>query len=202
MSEATDFWQVHQVAECPPNREASVQMLLDRVMKFPGLLDLMPVNFPGKKILDFGCGPGHDTLCFLEYGAAHVWFVDISWQALDTTSRRLRYHGISDMATALFADDDLPEVDHFHSAGVLHHMQDPLGALMRLRLAANTGRVMVYDGEKSEHSTSLVPITEWWTHKQFIKMCAEAEWAAEYVGSYECSAEWRPNCWAACYALK
>lgn len=198
---ATDFWQEHQVAEAPATLDESMRMVLKRALEFPDLEKLMPTDFPGKKILDFGCGPGHDTLSFLANGARHVWFADVSWKALKTTNDRLKLHGLRDHATAIFADDPLPAVDHVHCAGVLHHMHDPLDALLRLRRCAPEARVMVYDGKKSEHSTSLVPITEWWTPKEFVTLCDDAGWKALYEGSYECSAAWRPNCWAACFSL-
>ena len=161
----------------------------------------MPTVFPGKTILDFGCGPGHDTLQFLLHGAHHVYYADISWKALDITTDRLRMHGLNDYASAYFADDDLPRVDHIHCAGVLHHMHDPLGALQRLRRSGPSLQVMVYDGKLSTHSQSLVPITEWWTPTEFLNLAEDAGWSGTYAGSYECSAEWRPNCWAACFAL-
>jgi hypothetical protein len=138
---------------------------------------------------------------FLNNGAHHVYYADISWKGLDATTKRLKFHGFGSHATPLFADDELPAVDHVHCAGVLHHMFDPEGALLRLRRVAPTARVMIYDGKLSQPSQSLVPITEWWTPKQFIRMCDDAGWEAVYVGSYECSAEWRPNCWAACFSL-
>lgn len=197
----TTFWQEHQVGGPYSTYDESLGALKERVDQYPDLLKLMPVRFPGLRILDFGCGPGHDTILFLNHGAAHVFFADVSWQALQTTNDRLVMHGLRDQATALFADDDLPNVHHIHCAGVLHHMHDPLGALGRLRQVSNSLRVMVYDGEKSEHSQSLVPITEWWTHKEFLALAKEAGWAGEWVGSYPCSSQWRPNCWAACYSL-
>lgn len=198
---ATDFWQEYQVADAPTSYEDSLAQLIKRAEEFPLLRELMPTHFPGKTILDFGCGPGLDTVQFLNGGARHVYFADVSWKGLAATNARLKFHGLLSEATALFADDDLPQVDHVHCAGVLHHMHDPLGALSRLRSVAPSARVMVYDGKLSEHSTSLVPITEWWTPKQFIGMCDDTGWKAVYEGSYECSAQWRPNCWAACFSL-
>ena len=197
---ATDFWQEHQVAEAPTSYEDSLGQLLKRAEEFPLLRELMPVHYPGKVILDFGCGPGLDTVQFLNSGAKHVYFADISWKGLSATNERLKLHGLRSEATPLFADDPLPLVDHVHCAGVLHHMHDPLAALMRMRAVSKTARFMVYDGKKSVHSQSLVPITEWWTPKEFISMCEDADWAAKYEGSYECSSPWRPNCWAACYS--
>lgn len=201
MSTATDFWQEHQVAKAPQSYQESMAQLAARAKMFPLLEELMPVHFPGKRILDFGCGPGHDTILLLNHGARHVYFADVSWKALSTTNERLKMHGLRSEATALFADDELPRVDHIHCAGVLHHMADPLGALSRMRAVSPSARVMVYDGQRSEHSQSLVPITEWWTPREFIKLCDEVGWEAVYKGSYECSAKWRPNCWAACFSL-
>ena len=197
----TAFWQEHQVGGPYASLEESTNALRERNAKFPTLLELMPVNFPGKRILDYGCGPGHDTLLFLENGAKHVYFADISWQALKTTSERLEMHGLRDLSTALFSDDKLPLVDHIHCAGVLHHVHDPVHALYRMRRAGRDANVMVYDGEQSDHSESEVPITEWWTHAQFLSLASEAGWRGKYLGSYPCSAEWRPNCNAACYRL-
>ena len=198
---ATDFWQEHQVADRYETYEQSCAALLERFERYPDLKKLMPIAHPGKTVLDFGCGPGHDTLLLLNHGAHHVYFADVSWKALRNTNDRPKLHGLRGAATALFADDVLPEVDHVHCAGVLHHMHDPLGALERLRAAAPSARVMVYDGKLSEHSQSLVPITEWWSPEEFIAICEQTGWHAIYVGSYECSAEWRPNCWAACFSL-
>lgn len=201
----TAFWQEHQVGGPFADATESTQALLDRHGLFPDLLKLMPVSYPGLTVLDYGCGPGHDTLLFLHHGASRVFFADISWRALKTTSDRLDLHGLRNQAQALFADDDLPQVDHIHCAGVLHHAHDPISILTRLRGALRSGgeaNVMVYDGEHSEHSQSDVPITEWWTHAEFVALASEAGWKTKYLGSYPCSSEWRPNCYAACYRLK
>jgi hypothetical protein len=60
---------------------------------------------------------------------------------------------------------------------------------------------MVYDGELSDHTQSEVPITEWWTADEIKAMAKEAGFESEILGSYSCSSEWRPNCYAACYSL-
>lgn len=201
----TTFWQENQVGGPYSSARESEEALEARMQLFPQLLDLMPVSYPGLDILDYGCGPGHDTLLFLSHGARHVYFADISWLALKTTSERLELHCLRDQAHALFADDPLPQVDHIHCAGVLHHVHDPLGVLNRLRRALRPGgdaNVMVYDGDKSTHSQSEVPITEWWTHSEFLNLVADAGFRGKYLGSYPCSTEWRPDCYAACYRLK
>jgi 2-polyprenyl-3-methyl-5-hydroxy-6-metoxy-1,4-benzoquinol methylase len=188
MTSATDFWQEHQVGGPYKTLRESQAALNARAALYPDLYKLMPTEFPGKTILDFGCGPGHDTIQFLQHGAEHVWFADISWQALETTSVRVNLHGFEEKTTALFADDALPAVDRVHCAGVLHHMYNPEEALLRLRRCSPKMQAMVYDGKRSKHTQSL-------------DLAAEAGWDGEYVGSYECSSEWRPKCFAACFAL-
>jgi len=200
----TTFWATHQVSGPYLSAFESEAALKERNSRYPDLLGLMPVEYPSQTVLDYGCGPGHDTLMFLRYNAAHVYFADISWLALQTTSERLEMHGLREKATALFADDELPQVDHVHCAGVLHHVHDPIGVLLRLRRALKKGeaRVMVYDGDLSTHSQSEVPITEWWTKREFITLAGEAGFKAKHVGSYPCSSPWRPDCFAACYVLR
>lgn len=201
----TTFWQVHQVGGPYETVEESERGLEARLALYPTLLELMPVDYPGRVILDYGCGPGHDTILFLRHRARHVYYADISWQALKTTSERLRMHGLTAHASGLFADDEaMPQVDHVHCAGVIHHVSDPLAVLLKLRRALREGgdaRVMVYDGELSPHTQSEVPITEWWSHKEFLALAAEAGFQGEYLGSYPCPAQWRPDCHAACYSL-
>lgn len=203
---STQFWQENQVGGPFRTLEESEASLQHRADLYPGLHELMPVSFPGQTILDYGCGPGHDTLLFLLHGARHVYFADVSWLALQITSDRLDLHHLRDQATGLLADDgDLPLVDHVHCAGVLHHVAEPIESLKRMRRALKPGRearVMVYDGEMSPHTQSEVPITEWWTHDEFVAIAKEGGFKAEWLGSYPCPAEWRPDCYAACYLLK
>jgi SAM-dependent methyltransferase len=199
---ATAYWQEHQVGGPYETLEESNAALQERAALYLYLYDLMPVSFPGKTILDYGCGPGHDTLLFCLNGAGHVFYYDISPLALEIVEQRLELHGLANRASPAGA---LPaKVDHVHCAGVLHHTEDPLGILKTLRASLKPGgeaRVMVYDGDRSEHTQSEVPITLWWTEQEFAYLCHLAGFDAEQVGHYECSALWRPDCYAACYRL-
>jgi len=164
----------------------------------------MPVDQPGKTVLDYGCGPGHDTILFCQHNAKHVYYYDISPLALNITDVRLDLHGFRDMATPVEMLFDPARVDHIHCAGVLHHTEEPeliLRSFRRRLRPDGEARVMVYDGDRSRITQSRVPITRWWTHKQFTEMAGDAGFRAEYVGGYDCSAEWRPECMAACYRL-
>jgi SAM-dependent methyltransferase len=200
---STEFWAKNQVGGPYENLKESQKALLERQRLYPALLDLMPVVHPGKTILDYGCGPGHDTLLFCLNGAGHVFYYDISPLALEILDMRLELHAVADYAspTDMFW---LPPVDHIHCAGVLHHMEDPMQALRLFRRALKPDgevRVMIYDGDRSRHTQSKVPITNWWTAEEFGAMALTAGFSEEWMGSYECSAPWRPGCYAACYRL-
>ena len=200
---STTFWATHQVGGPYATLEESQQALAQRKLEFPRLLELMPVEFPGKTVLDYGCGPGHDTLLFCQYGAGHVFYYDISPLALEIVDTRLEMHGLADHASPV-ESYVIPKVDHVHCAGVLHHTGNPLEILKGLHWALKPdgeARVMIYDGERSKHTKSKVPITRWWTEEEFVFMAYRTGWDAEYQGSYECSAPWRPDCFAACYRM-
>lgn len=193
------FWAEHQVGGPYHTLQESEAALYQRHALYPTLLELMPVQFPGQKVLDYGCGPGHDTIMFCQHGA-HVFYYDLSPLAERIVGERLRMHGLKAIS---FNTTDAP-VDHIHCAGVLHHTEDPDLILESFRRWLRPGgdiSVMVYDGDRSQHTQSQVPITRWWTEPEFAQLCATAGLIAEYVGGYDCSAEWRPNCMAACYRL-
>lgn len=199
---STLFWSEHQVGGPYATLEESQAGLAERMMLYPTLLELMPVDFPDKTILDYGCGPGHDTILFCQHGAGHVFYHDISPLALEIVDARLEMHGLANRASPV--TPRIRRVDHIHCAGVLHHTEDPLFILKTFRHLLRPGgdaRVMIYDGDRSKHSQSKVPITEWWTEDEFTDLCARAFLYAEYVGGYDCSAPWRPDCIAACYRL-
>jgi SAM-dependent methyltransferase len=200
---STAFWTEHQVGGPYVTLEESQQGLAERQLRYPQLLDLMPVEFPGKTVLDYGCGPGHDTILFCQHGAGHVFYYDISPLALEIVDTRLEMHGLADRASPV-ERPWVPMVDHIHCAGVLHHTEDPLGILRDFRKILKPGaeaRVMIYDGDRSKKTQSNVPITKWWTEGEFRLMAHLAGLDARQVGFYECSAPWRPDCYAACYSL-
>jgi SAM-dependent methyltransferase len=198
---STEFWARNQVGGPYRNITESAQGLRARLRMYPDLLDLMPVNHPGKTVLDFGCGPGHDTILMSQLGA-DVIYTDISPLAERITEERLALHGL--LGTKLMHVDGPLLVDHIHCAGVLHHTENPGEILAGFKDALVPGgeiRLMVYDGYKSTHSQSKVPITHWWTATDIWQMARPLGLMSGYVGSYECSTKWRPNCWAACYRI-
>jgi len=200
---ATEFWYENQVGGPYSTVGESQTALLERVQRYPRLLEFMPVNLPGMTVLDYGCGPGHDTVLFCLNGAGHVFYYDVSPLALEIVDMRLELHGLADRASPV-QKPWIPMVDHIHCAGVLHHTENPSSILKDFRRILRPDgevRVMVYDGDRSKHTRSEVPITLWWTEQEFKYLAYLSGFDAEYLGSYECSAPWRPVCWAACYRL-
>jgi hypothetical protein len=130
-----------------------------------------------------------------------VDFHDFSETAMTITAMRLKLH---DLRGHPFEEGE-PGYDRIHCAGVLHHTEHPDKHLVLFKeVLAPSGeiRLMVYDGDRSEHTQSKVPITHWWGKTDIERMAGEAGLAATYMGSYKCSAVWRPNCQAACYRLR
>ena len=201
---STEFWSQNQVGGPYATLQESQAALVMRRQLYPDLLDLMPVDgFEDKTVLDYGCGPGHDTLLFCSHGAGHVFYFDVSPLAREIVDMRLELHGLADRASPV-DHPWIPVVDHIHCAGVLHHTENPSSILKDFRRLLRPGgecRIMVYDGDLSKRTQSEVPITLWWTHIEFQYMARMAGFDAEYLDSYECSSEWRPDCWAACYRL-
>src|SRR5215216_3551816 len=148
------FWTGYQVAHFDSGQtvDDSLHMLTARRDMYPGMAELMLPAQLGS-VLDFGCGPGHDTIEFLLAGARFVYAADFSPTAVASTQARVDVHGFHAGAKVILIKDDewtVPKVDHVHAAGVIHHCEDPAGVLRRLGGALNAGgeiRMMVYDAD-------------------------------------------------------
>lgn len=121
----------------------------------------------GKKVLEYGCGGGSDTMSFLRRGN-EVWFCDIVSENIETTSRRTKGE-YGDRAHGVFLEHSAPVplpsglVDVASSHGVLHHIPHPEPVLAEIRRVTKDGGllyVMLYTEmlfEKSRrHMDSLV----------------------------------------------
>ncbi len=212
-------WDNAQVAVFPRTVTAaqSRRAMERRNAIYPGLLDLMPTDLPGATILDFGCGPGHDTIGFLLNGAEHVFAADTSWQGLTSIWYRLCAHGFEDRCTLIRVGQSprqLPIVEHVHCAGVLHHVVEPVETLAVLADALDDGgeiRLMVYAAE-SEYvrnaggpdafeliADGAAPIARAWTRQEVKDIAQAAGLYATYLGGYLCGESDGPGlggCWS------
>ena len=139
------------------DREESLRYFWWRSEQYFDYLEHMPVEGQdGKVVLDYGCGPGHDLVGFVEYSKpARLIGMDVSAASLGEAGERLALHGaqpelcrISESTTLLPLPD--ASVDYLHCSGVLHHVPDPVGVLKELRRVLRPdgrGRIMVYNYE-------------------------------------------------------
>ena len=100
--------------------------------------------FPGKKILDAGCGNGRFAYYAAKYGA-DVWAIDLG-SAVEVARRNTQARNVhvvqADLHNPPFA---LESFDFIYSIGVLHHLPDPEAAFQNLlRFLKPGGVVQIY----------------------------------------------------------
>lgn len=100
--------------------------------------------FPGKKILDAGCGNGRFAYYAGKYGA-EVWAIDLG-PAVEVARRNNESRNVhvvqADLHNPPFA---LESFDFIYSIGVLHHLPDPEAAFQNLlRFLKPGGSVQIY----------------------------------------------------------
>lgn len=222
-AESVTFWSENQVAEIPLDvtAEQSYALMEERNAKYPGLGLLMPTAYPGQTVLDFGCGPGHDVVDFLLEGAEFVYAADVSPKALAMTNARVKAHGWEDRCQTILLNKAarLTSVDHIHTAGVIHHVPDPVATLRRLRRTLNNHaeiRMMVYSAESDFYhriahddpvafallADGEAPITRAWTDDEVVELATRAGLEAVYVGSYRHPGEVTGPGLSSCWSLK
>ena len=159
-SAVDDYWGRWTVRSEPfTSSLESMQYLEWRVGVYPLFADYMgvPGHHEGEVILDYGCGPGNDTVHFLmSSGARMVIGLDISEKALELAGRRMVLHGIGRDRVQLVQTSDasslipLPSdsVDYVHCLGVIHHTTHPglvLREMTRVLRPGGRGSIMVYN---------------------------------------------------------
>ncbi|MEB1611742.1 class I SAM-dependent methyltransferase [Xanthomonas campestris pv. campestris] len=102
-------------------------------------------DFAGKRILDAGCGTGQRANGVAKmFPKAHVVGVDMTSASLDAARKMAASNGISNIeyrqCNLLELDLGL-DFDVIISSGVMHHLEDPVKGLSRLRAHLNDGGV-------------------------------------------------------------
>lgn len=116
----------------------------------PWMPALMGFNdFPGRRLLEVGCGMGTDLLQFAR-GGAEVTGIDLTPRSIEISRRHFDvYHlradfAITDAERLPFVDESF---DVAYSNGVLHHMPDTAAAVREIHRVLRPGglaRVMLY----------------------------------------------------------
>jgi SAM-dependent methyltransferase len=141
-------WQWQHFAEQHPEFEAQ---FLD------WLHPIGPDFFPGKRVLDAGCGTGRHSYFAASYGASEVVALDLS-HAVETARRNLA--GFDDVHVVqgdllrppLRTAAEGGGFDFVYSIGVLHHLPDPYAgfrSLLRYLRPGGTIAVWVYGHENN-----------------------------------------------------
>lgn len=155
-----DFWADMTVRSEPfTSAEESSRFLEWRAGAYPLFAEYMdiPGDHSHDVVLDYGCGPGHDTITFLTMSRARkVIGLDISEKALGLAAQRIELHGIDPERSLLVKSSDahgrVPlddgSVDYVHCLGVIHHTTHPglvLRELARVLRPGGRGSIMVYN---------------------------------------------------------
>lgn len=108
----------------------------------------------GKRVLEYGCGGGSDTLSYLRRGA-FVTYVDVVSANVEATAKRIKDEHLVAVGYVLDASDALAgaassSFDIVSAHGVLHHIVDPKPVLAQFRRVLVKGGllfVMLYTEE-------------------------------------------------------
>lgn len=152
-----DYWSGYNVMghRIFKSKQESLTYFHWRTEQYIDYLKYMPVaGHDGEIVLDYGCGPGHDLVGFVEYSRPlRLIGMDVSKPSLDQAAHRLGLHGA--VPELVHIDEDtarLPlsdaAVDYIHCSGVLHHVPDPVKVLREFRRilkADGCVRIMVYN---------------------------------------------------------
>jgi len=134
----------------------------------------------GKKVIDFGCGDGHEAVEIAQRGASHVLGVDLSQECLARAWRNAELAGVQDriaFATAV-ADESADVVVSLDS---FEHFADPQAILDQMnRLLVPGGAVVISFGPPwyhpyGGHLFSVFP----WAHLVFSER-ALVQWRSDH----------------------
>lgn len=120
----------------------------------------------GKRVVDFGCGSGENTVLLARRGA-HVLGVDISEALIHLARRRLREHGIPDgVAFCAASAHQLPlaadSVDVIFGIAILHHLDVSLVRGEVWRVLKSGGRAIFQEPVRESRLLRRVrPLMPW-----------------------------------------
>jgi SAM-dependent methyltransferase len=154
-----EFWAGYNVTSHHRfrDRAESTRYFAWRSEQYFDYLEYMPVaGQDDRVVLDYGCGPGHDLVGFVEYSKpSRLIGMDVSPASLREAEARLALHGASpELIPITESSPRLPlpdaSVDYIHCSGVLHHVPDPRRVLREFRRVLRQegrARLMVYNYE-------------------------------------------------------
>jgi ubiquinone/menaquinone biosynthesis C-methylase UbiE len=158
---SSTYWNNHNVTYFYDfkSREDSLEFLDWRTGQYLFYEELMPTSgFDEKVVMEYGCGPGHDLVSFLENSKpSKLLALDVAENSLALSKKRVGFHPNPQVVDYIhlenfnqklaIADDS---VDYIHTSGVLHHIES-IDELMkefhRILKPGGKMRIMVYNYE-------------------------------------------------------
>jgi SAM-dependent methyltransferase len=126
-------------------RPSGQSHLTGDVYKHKGKLDVLLGDLlddlKGQRVIDLGCGDGHEAVEMIRKGAAHVVGLDINPECLDRARRYAEAAGVSHLVE-FSSDADVP-ADVVVSLDCFEHFADPAAILERVHGWLRPGGVMV-----------------------------------------------------------
>ena len=156
----TDYWTKHRVTkgikETFKSAAESEEFFYWRSLQYLGYLELMPVNqATDKVVLDYGCGPGHDSAGFLMCSKPkRLVCADVSPTSLAIAKERVQLHEAKSVEFVQIDESNgtLPFEDNtfdiIHCSGVLHHIKEHKKVIQefkRIMKPAGYAQIMVYN---------------------------------------------------------
>ncbi|MDR1591290.1 MAG: class I SAM-dependent methyltransferase [Prevotellaceae bacterium] len=146
----TDYWSVHTVFHyyCTKTEDIAYQLKLFDNYPLYREYSLHDMDFDGKVILDYGCGPGNDVVWFTgKNNLKKIIGCDVSRKALEISQYRTALHGIDKSKVCLYQisqSGEIPlddkSIDYINCQGVLMHTANPAKIISEFR------RVLKPDG--------------------------------------------------------
>lgn len=125
------------------------------LMEQPEMARLLPCGMQGKRVLDLGCGFGHNCMDFIRRGAAHVTGIDISERMLDVARAESSHPDITYLNMSMTEISQLDgRFDLIYSSLAFHYIED-LSALMRdISALLNKGGTLLFSQEHPIYTAS------------------------------------------------
>lgn len=135
-------------------------------------------NLKGKKILDYGCGMGVDSICLAKRGAFVTAF-DVSQEAIKLTELRAKENNVQDkLNTVVMSGNKLnfqpEEFDAIYGCSILHHLD--------LLAACNEIQRILKKGGKAVFLEPVINSKGLDTIKNVIKKILPSK---NYIGTYD-----------------
>lgn len=194
--EVREYWNAHPCGTQFTELEWGSKEFFDEVTRFryqtqPFMRDLIDFEqFPGKKLLEIGCGLGTDLLEFAKGGAV-VTGVDLTPRSIELVRKRFDLYGYP--VDARVADaENLPfeenAFDIVYSFGVLHHTPNTRKAIREVRRVLKPGGkiiIMLYH-KRSLHVLLGAPLSVLlrpWLGRRDGRSTLIEDWVRRYDGS-------------------